>query len=109
MRLEKEKVRSGKLYRIGYIPYLNKYVLANVVCWIAWYDRFYEISETEYLLYKTDLAKLDALAAELVDPCCGSERFLFSEKKEENTAERSELLQKCMKSLKNVNEDYERI
>lgn len=109
MRLEKEKVRSDKLYRIGYIPCLNKYVLVNVVCWIAWYDRFYEISETEYMLYRTDLAKLDALAAELFDPCYRSERFLFSEKKEENTAEQSELLKKCIESLKNVNEDWERI
>ena len=94
MRLEKEKVRSDKYYRIGYVACLGKYVLANVVCWIAWYDRFYEISEDEYLLYKTDLPSLDALANELYG--CGerSERFLFSEKNAENTPEQAHLRQK---------------
>lgn len=97
MRLEKEKIRAEKLYRIGYIACIDKYVLAAVVPWIAWYDRFFEITENEYLLYDTDPAKLDALAKELYD--CGnrSERFLFAEKKEENSPEQAILQQKCVK------------
>ena len=32
-----EKVRSEKYYSVGYNSKLNKYMLAVVVTWIAWY------------------------------------------------------------------------
>ena len=48
MQLENEKINRDKYYSIGYSPELDKYVLACVVTWIAWYNRYYEISEEEY-------------------------------------------------------------
>lgn len=95
MRLDKEKVRAEKLYRIGYLAAINKYVLASVVTWVAWYDRFFEISEEEYRLFEGDISTLDALANELREQGESSERFLFSDKKEENSPEQAMLRQKC--------------
>ncbi len=95
MRLEKEKIRAEKLYRVGYIACIDKYVLASVVTWIVWYDRFFEITEEEYRLFESDLSALDALAKELSDQGERSERFLFSDKKEENSSEQALLRQKC--------------
>lgn len=97
MRLEKEKIRAEKLYRVGYLASIDKYVLASVVPWVAWYDRFFEISEEEYRLFESDLPTLDALAKELGDQGERSERFLFSDKKEENSSEQAILRQKCVK------------
>lgn len=84
MKLEKEKVRSEKYYRIGYISIVDKYILANVVPWIAWYDRYYEITKEEYDLFELDIESLDNLAEKLYKCGVNSEHFLFSEKKEEN-------------------------
>ena len=41
MQLENEKVNRDKYYSIGYSTELDKYVLACVVTWIAWYNRYY--------------------------------------------------------------------
>lgn len=95
MRLDNEKVRTEKLYRVGYLAPIDKYVLASVVTWVVWYDRFFEITEEEYLLFESDISKLDALAKELGEQGERSERFLFSDKKEENTAEQALLREKC--------------
>lgn len=109
MRLDKEKIRAEKLYRVGYLESIDKYVLASVVPWVAWYDRFFEISEEEYRLFKSDLPVLDALAKELDDQGERSERFLFSEKNEENTSEQAQLRQKCVQYARNIAENAERI
>ena len=82
MQLENEKVNRDKYYSIGYSTELDKYVLACVVTWIAWYNRYYEISEEEYDSFGS--AKLDELADTLLKQGCNSKRFLFSDKKEEN-------------------------
>ena len=95
MRLDNEKVRAEKLYRVGYIACLDQYVLASVVTWVVWYDRFFEITQEEYRLFESDISKLDALANELREQGERSERFLFSDKKEENSAEQALLRQKC--------------
>lgn len=107
MRLEKEKVRAEKLYRVGYIACIDKYVLVAVVPWIAWYDRFFEITENEYLLYDTDPEKLDALANELYDLGNLSERFLFAEKKDENSPQQAMLQQKCAQHARSVTKNGE--
>lgn len=95
MHLDKEKIRTEKWYRVGYIAHIDKYVLTTVVPWIVLYDRFFEITEAEYLLFESDLTRLDALAKELSELGEFSERFLFSDKIEENSPEQSLLRQKC--------------
>ena len=92
MQLENEKINRDKYYSIGYSPELDKYVLACVVTWIAWYKRYYEISEEEYNSFGS--AKLDEIADTLYKQGCNSERFLFSEKKEENNQKQLELWSK---------------
>lgn len=95
MHLDNEKVRAEKWYSVGYIAFIKKYVLATVVPWIVLYDRYFEITEAEYRLFESDLPTLDALARELSELGEFSERFLFSEKKEENSPEQSLLRKKC--------------
>lgn len=80
------KVRSEKYYSIGYNSKIKKYVLADVITWIAWYERYFEITEEEYNMFGTE--KLDKLAESLHRIGTGSQRFLFSEKNEENTPEK---------------------
>lgn len=89
MILEMEKVRAEKYYSVGYFPKLEKYVLAAVVTWAAWYNRYYEISEKEYNLFGTEV--LDNLAEQLCWLENRSERFLFSDKNEENNNEQLKL------------------
>ena len=90
MKLENEKVNRNKYYFVGYSPELNKYVLACTITRIAWYNRYYEISKEEYDLFGS--AELDELADTLYRQGTDSERFLFSEKKEENDQKQPELL-----------------
>ena len=82
MKLQNEKVRSEKLYRVGYMPDVDKYVMACVVPWVAWYDRYYEITEEEYNAFGSETS--DKLAAEFNAKGTKSDRFFFSDKKEEN-------------------------
>lgn len=77
-----EKVNGDKYYLVGYCPKLDKYVLACVVTWIAWYNRYYELTKEEYDSFGSE--NLDKLAENLYRQGMSSERFLFSDKKEEN-------------------------
>lgn len=87
----KERTRRKMMYSIGYSPSLEKYILSSIVCWIAWYNRFFEISKEEYDLYKTDIKQLDRIAYECHEQETTSNRFLCSEKEEENTPAQLEL------------------
>ena len=91
MELEGRKVCQEKLYSIGYIPKLNKYVLECVVPWIVWYNRYYEISEIEYHSFESAPDKLNELADYLHKKSYNSDRFLFSERDEENSESQSKL------------------
>ena len=94
MKLEKEKIRNEKLYRVGYISSIGKYVMACVVTWVAWYDEYFEIAKEEYNSFGTE--RLDELANELRNQGSGSSRFLFSDKNEENTKEQQKLRDKVI-------------
>lgn len=80
-----EKINHEKYYSIGYNSKLKKYMLADVITWIAWYERYFEITEEEYNMFGTE--ELDELAESLHRVGTGSQRFLFSVKNEENTPE----------------------
>lgn len=103
MRLENRRVRTEKWYTAGHSPVLDKYVLAITVGWLANYERYYEISREEYESTYDDAAALDGLAEELFKAVNKSERFICSEKENENTPEQNEL---AVKLLKEKNEYY---
>lgn len=92
------------MYSIGYSPSLDKYILSSIVCWIAWYNRFFEISKEEYDLYKTDLKQLDRIALECHEQGTASKRFICSQKEEENTPAQLELHSILSKGL--ISFDY---
>ena len=92
--MDTEKVNSKKLYSIGYNSKLKKYVLADVITWIAWYERYFEITEEEYNMFGTE--KLDEIAENLHRNGTESRRFLFSVKDEENTPEQLIIRDKAM-------------
>ena len=81
IKLEDEKVNREKYYSVGYSPELKKYILVDVVTWIAWYSRYFEITEDEYSLFGTEV--LDNIADTLHKEGKSSGRFLFSDKAEE--------------------------
>lgn len=88
-----QKVRSEKYYSIGYNSKLGKYMLADVVTWIAWYERYFEITEEEYYMFGSD--ELDAIAESIHKEGTASQRFLFSAKNEENTEKQLKLRDKA--------------
>ena len=75
--LEREKVNTNYLYRVGYSKGLGKYVMEKCMDdqHASYYD-FYEISEEEYNMFGS--FKLTELAYSLKP---SSPRLLYSEKK----------------------------
>lgn len=84
-----ERVRSEKYYSVGYNSKIKKYLLADVIPWIAWYERYFEISEYEYEMFGSD--ELDSIAERVHEEGITSARFLFSVKNEENTEAQLEM------------------
>ena len=84
IKLEREKVNKKKYYSVGYSSELKKYILSDVVMWVAWYNRFFEITEEEYNSFGTEV--LDNIADSVHKDGVSSERFLFSDKTEENNS-----------------------
>ena len=92
-----EKVRSEKYYSVGYNSKINKYILADVITWIAWYERYFEISEEEYKMFGSN--ELDSIAERMHKEGTDSDRFLFSVKDEENTSEQLEMRDRAKEIL----------
>ena len=92
--LEEIKVNKDKYYKVGYSPYLKQYVLAITITWIAWYERYYSISEGEYKWFDNDIDKLNHLANELYHLGISSSRFIFSEMSAENDSSQMKLFNK---------------
>lgn len=99
MKLERVIVRSQKLYSVGYNSKLNKYILECVVPWVAWYSRYYEISEEEYNTFASNPDELDAFVACLRTENYESDRFLCSDKNEENSESQLKLRELANKLL----------
>ncbi len=85
IKLENEKINRDKYYSVGYSPKLKKYILVDVVTWVAWYNRYFEITEDEYDSFGT--AELDNIADLLHKDGNSPRRFLYSAKTEENNEE----------------------
>ena len=66
--LEDIKVDKDRYYTIGYCPYLKRYILAITITWVAWYERYYSISEDEYKWF--DIDKLNYLVASYTIRMC---------------------------------------
>lgn len=103
MRLTDRRVRTDKWYTVGWSPVLEKYVLAITVGWLANYERYYEISREEYEQMLTEPQALDESAQQLFAAVNNSERFICSEKSDENTAEQNAI---AVKLLKEKNDYY---
>lgn len=92
MKLERNRVRSEKLYSIGYSPKLDKHILCCVVPGSAWYDRYYEISEEMFNSFDNDPIELDKLVDDIRKANYESDGFLCSDMANENTDEQLEIL-----------------
>ena len=44
---KKEIIDRDKLFSIGFCSEINSYILTVIVCWRAWYNRYYKITEDE--------------------------------------------------------------
>ncbi len=86
MKFKSIFINTDKLYSVGIDEETGKYCMAVVVTWIASYTRYFELTRQEYELYKNDKKKLDDIAVSFLkhqNPK-DSERFLYSEMKNEN-------------------------
>ncbi|MBR6402280.1 MAG: ABC transporter ATP-binding protein [Eubacterium sp.] len=92
---ETKRIRSEKYYSVGYNSEINKYLLADVIAWVAWYERYFEISKDEYEMFGSD--ELDAIAERLHKEGTSSDRFLFSIKDAENTSVQLEMRDRARK------------
>lgn len=92
MYLENIKVRTREFYSVGYCPDLDKYLLAITVPYVSYYNQYYIISQEEYILWQSDVEKLDVIARECREENIHSKRFLYSELDDENTKEQLEIL-----------------
>ena len=81
MVLENEKVRSEKLYCVGYLKNLGKYILSQTVPASAWYNRYYEITKEQYDSFGSE--SLDEFANECLY-FKHEDKFLFSDLISEN-------------------------
>lgn len=81
MVLENEKVRSEKLYCVGYLKNLGKYILSQTVPASAWYNRYYEITKEQYDSFGSE--SLDEFANECLY-LKHEDKFLFSDLISEN-------------------------
>ncbi len=79
-------VNSDKMYSVGIDEESRKFCMAVVVTWIAGYTRYFELTKEEYDLRENDLERLNGIAESFLrfPRPKDSERFLFSEMKDEN-------------------------
>ena len=87
--LEDIKVNKDKYYTVGYCPYLKQYMLAITITWVAWYERYYSISEDEYKWFDSDID-------ELYHSGVSNSRFMFSERNIENNSFQTKLINKVL-------------
>jgi hypothetical protein len=86
MKFKSVFINTDKLYSVGIDEETGKYGMAVVVTWIASYTRYFELTRQEYELHKNDIKKLNDIAESFLklQKPKDSERFLFSEMKNEN-------------------------
>ena len=84
MDLKYEKVRTEKLYAVGYDETNHRYLLIIVVPEVVWYNRYYFISKEEYDWFESKIENLDLLAKECYESEIYNERFAFSDMATEN-------------------------
>lgn len=72
---------KDNFFKIGFSSDMNTYIMAVLVTWIAWYDRYYVITEEDYQLFQTDKkAFLDKYDKELCQTGdCFTEHFIGSQ------------------------------
>lgn len=79
--LENEIVCKENFFEIGYNSDMNIYIMAVLVTWVAWYDRYYAITEEDYKLFqinkKAFLNKYDKELSQRGDDCF-TENFIGS-------------------------------
>ena len=84
LKFKYEKVRSEKLYAVGYDETNHRYLMEIVVPSGAWYSQYYIISKEEYNWYDLKIESLDLLAKDCFENGIYSSRFVFSDKSTEN-------------------------
>lgn len=68
-------------------------MLVYIIDLIAWYERYFEITEEEYYRFGSD--ELDAIAESVHKEGTASQRFLFSAENEKNTENQLKLRDKA--------------
>ncbi|MDE6759954.1 MAG: hypothetical protein K2J90_04635 [Lachnospiraceae bacterium] len=69
---------KDKFFSIGYNHEMNIYIMAVEVTWIAWYQRYYAITQEDYMLYQTDRERYYSKYSKEIEQkqACFTERFI---------------------------------
>lgn len=94
--LEDIKVNKDRYYTVSYCPYLKQYMLAIIITWVVWYERYYSILEDEYKWFDSDIDKLNHLVDELYHSGVSNSRFMFSERNIDNNSFQTKLINKVL-------------
>ncbi len=74
-------VDKDNFFCIGYSHEMHMYIMAIEVAWLAWYQRYYTITEEDYILYQTDKELYYSKYSKEIDQKqdCFTERFIGAE------------------------------
>lgn len=87
MKFRSVHVNQEDYYSLGVDEQTNSYVLQVTITWVAWYSRYFKLSKAELEDYPSNRVMIDGLARSCMGPAGianNRERFLYSEKSEEN-------------------------
>lgn len=56
---DRTNVITNGYQKAFYVSILDEYFYSEVVCWVAWYERYYHISKEDYELFSVDIDKFN--------------------------------------------------
>ena len=92
MKFKSEKVNHQNMFAIGKDLVRDEYIMTITVCGIAWYDRYFSISQEEFELYDEEMDEFMKIYYHCMRSGSGSFRFLCSDKINENAQSELERL-----------------
>lgn len=92
MNFQRIHTNKREYYSIGVDLDTNRLVLEVLITWVAWYSRYFSISQEEFDWFNSSRNRLDELAASCAGPmgiANNQQRFIHSEKVEENRCQQA--------------------
>ncbi len=98
MKLVSVKINQQHYFSVGYDLISESYILAQVITYMGYYNRYFKISKEEYDWFEYDVNKLIALNQECFAQNTKHPKFFFSEYPIDNTPKQNEKLKFYMQT-----------